>query len=51
MTYAYELSKHTTITKGQIRKLESIKYNILLLLTFNCIINVHRVLFSYANNN
>ena len=29
MTYAYELSKHTTIIKGQIRKLESIKYKIL----------------------
>ena len=29
MTYAYELSKHTTITKGQIRKLESIKYKFL----------------------
>ena len=29
MTYAYELSKHSTATKVQIRKLESIKYKLL----------------------
>ena len=29
MTYSYELSKHTSFIKEQIRKLETIKYKIL----------------------